>query len=108
MNYRHTLVLIAALAAVSGCDQMQSGSRTDAGNTATTAAPVVTGVVVATVNNSPITQDVVDVYASQRKAQGGEQQANSEEAVLNELISLELMRQDAVNKGLPRRLYDVL
>lgn len=100
MNYRHTLVLIAALAAVSGCDQMQSGSRTDAGNTATTAAPVVTGVVVATVNNSPITQDVVDVYASQRKAQGGEQQANSEEAVLNELISLELMRQDAVNKGL--------
>lgn len=100
MNYRHTLVLIASLAAVSGCDQMQSGSRTDSGNTATTAAPAIEGVVVATVNNSPITQDVLDVYASQRKAQAGNEQANSGEAVLNELISLELMRQDAVNKGL--------
>ena len=100
MNYRHTLVLIASLAAVSGCDQMQSGSRTDTGNTATTAAAAVEGVVVATINNNPITQDVLDVYASQRKAQGGNEQGNSEEAVLNELISLELMRQDAVNKGL--------
>ena len=101
MNYRHTLVLIASLAAVSGCDQMQSGSHTDTGNTATPSAPAVEGVVVATVNNSPITQDVLDVYASQRKAQGGNnEQANSEEAVLDELISLELMRQDAVNKGL--------
>jgi len=100
MNYRHTLVLIASLAAISGCDQMQSGSRTDTGNT-TTAAAAVEGVVIATVNNSPITQDVLDVYASQRKAQAGnDEQANSEEAVLNELISLELMRQDAVNKGL--------
>ena len=101
MNYRHTLVLIASLAAISGCDQMQSSSRSDTGNTATSTAPTVEGVVVATVNNSPITQDVLDVYASQRKAQAGNnEQANSEEAVLNELISLELMRQDAVNKGL--------
>jgi len=100
MNYRHTLALIASLAAISGCDQMQSGSHTDTGN-ATTAAAAVEGVVIATVNNSPITQDVLDVYASQRKAQAGNnEQANSEEAVLNELISLELMRQDAVNKGL--------
>jgi peptidyl-prolyl cis-trans isomerase C len=104
MNYRHTLVLIASLAAVSGCDQMQSGSLTDTGNTATSSAPAVEGVVVATVNNSPITQDVLDVYASQRKAQAGNnEQANSEEAVLNELISLELMRQDAVNKGLNKQ-----
>jgi len=101
MNYRHTLVLIASLATVSGCDQMQSGNRTETGSTATaTAAAAVEGVVVATVNNSPITQDVLDVYASQRKSQAGNEQSNSEEAVLNELISLELMRQDAVNKGL--------
>jgi peptidyl-prolyl cis-trans isomerase C len=100
MNYRHYLVLIASMAAVSGCDQMQSGNRTDSGNTAATATPVVEGVVIATVNNSPLTQDVLDIYTTQRKAQGGEEQANSEEAILNELISLELMRQDSVNKGL--------
>jgi peptidyl-prolyl cis-trans isomerase C len=47
---------------------------------------------------------VLDVYASQRKAQAGNnEQANSEEAVLNELISLELMRQDAVSKGLNKQ-----
>jgi peptidyl-prolyl cis-trans isomerase C len=100
MNYRHYLVLIASMAVVSGCDQMQSGNRTDSGNTAATGTPVVEGVVIATVNNSPLTQDVLDIYATQRKAQGGEEQANSEEAILNELISLELMRQDSVNKGL--------
>ncbi len=103
MNYRHTLVLIASLAAVSGCDQLQSDSHTDSGNTATAAAPAVEGAIVATVNNSPITLDELNVYSSQRKAQAGNEQANSEEAILNELISLELMRQDAVSKGLNKQ-----
>ena len=100
MNYRHYLVLIASLAAVSGCDQMQSSNRTDTGSAAATTAPALEGVVVATVNNSPITEDVLDVYAAQRKAQPGNEQANTEEAILNELIALELMRQDSIKKGL--------
>ncbi|RLA02002.1 MAG: peptidylprolyl isomerase [Gammaproteobacteria bacterium] len=100
MNYRHYLVLIASLAAVSGCDQMQSSNRTDTGSAAATTAPTLEGVVVATVNNSPITQDVLDVYAAQRKAQPGNKQANTEEAILNELIALELMRQESIKKGL--------
>ena len=100
MNYRHYLVLIASLAAVSGCDQMQSSNRTDTGSAAATTAPALEGVVVATVNNSPITQDVLDVYAAQRKAQPGNEQANTEEAILNELIALELMRQESIKMGL--------
>jgi peptidyl-prolyl cis-trans isomerase C len=100
MNYRHYLVLIASLAAVSGCDQMQSSNPTDTGSAAATAAPALEGVVVATVNNSPITQDVLDVYAAQRKAQPGNEQANTEESILNELIALELMRQESIKKGL--------
>jgi len=100
MNYRHYLVLIASLAAITGCDQMQSSNRTDTGNAAATAAPAIEGVVVATVNNSPITQDVLDIYATQRKAQPGNEQANTEEAILNELIALELMRQESISKGL--------
>ena len=99
MNYRHYLVFIASLAAISGCDQMQSSSRTDAGNATTTAAPALEGVVIATINNTPITQDVLDVYAAQRKTQPGNEQANTEEAILNELIALELMRQDSIKKG---------
>jgi len=100
MNYRHYLVLIASLATVTGCDQMQSSNRTDTGNAAATAAPALEGAVIATVNNSPITQDVLDIYASQRKAQPGNERANTEEAVLNELIALELMRQESIKKGL--------
>jgi peptidyl-prolyl cis-trans isomerase C len=100
MNYRHYLVLIASLTAISGCDQMQSNNRTDTGSAAATTAPALEGVVVATVNNSPITQDVLDVYAAQRKAQPGNEQANTEEAILNELIALELMRQESIKKGL--------
>ena len=100
MNYRHYLVLIASLAAVSGCDQMQSSNRTDTGSAAATTAPALEGVVVATVNNSPITQDVLDVYAAQRKAQPGNEQANTQEAILNELIALELMRQESIKMGL--------
>jgi len=100
MNYRHYLLLIASLAAVSGCDQMQSSNRTDTGSAAAITAPALEGVVVATVNNSPITQDVLDVYAAQRKAQPGNEQANTEEAILNELIALELMRQESIKKGL--------
>ena len=100
MNYRHYLVLIASLAAITGCDQMQSSNRTDTENAAATAAPAIEGVVVATVNNSPITQDVLDIYATQRKAQPGNEEANTEEAILNELIALELMRQESISKGL--------
>jgi len=100
MNYRHYLVLIASLATITGCDQMQSSNSTDTGNAATTAAPALEGVVVATVNNSLITQDVLDIYAAQRQAQPGNEQANTEEAVLNELIALELMRQESIKKGL--------
>jgi len=110
MNYRHYLVLIASLATVTGCDQMQSSNPADTGNAAAaaaatatataTATPAVEGVVVATVNNSPITQDVLDIYAAQRKAQPGNEQANTEEAILNELIALELMRQESIKKGL--------
>ena len=100
MKYRHYIVLIASLAAATGCDQTQSSNSTDTGNAAATAAPTVEGVVVATVNNSPITQDVLDVYATQRKAQPGNEQANTKEAILNELIALELMRQDSIKKGL--------
>lgn len=100
MTYKPVVTLIAALTLLTGCDQMQSSSRTETTTTGSTAAPAVTGEVVAIINGTPISRDVLNLYASQRKAQPGSEEANTEEAVLNELISLELMRQDGVNKGL--------
>ena len=71
MNYRHAFLLIAATVAVSGCDQLQNANRTgtEAAPVETTSAPVVEGVVLASVNGTPLTQSMLDVYTTQRTAQ---------------------------------------
>jgi peptidyl-prolyl cis-trans isomerase C len=104
MNYRNYVLLLVAIVAISGCDKTDSmlnpGSDATSRDTAMVPADTAdTGAVVATVNGTAITQSVVDVYASQRKTKGGGDEA-SQEAVLDELIALELMRQEALNKGL--------
>jgi peptidyl-prolyl cis-trans isomerase C len=57
-------------------------------------------VVLATVNGSPVTQGALDVYGTQRKSQGTGEEASDPAMILDELIALELMRQEANNKGL--------
>jgi len=98
MNYHYALPLIASLALLGGCDKLPPLAQTDA--TAPPAATVVEGEVVATVNGTPLTQAVLDVYSAQRKSQGAHPDANSDESILNELIALELMRQESMSKGL--------
>jgi hypothetical protein len=56
------------------------------------------GEVLATVNGAVITQDVLDVYAKTRKPQTGGDDADAQKTVLNELIALELMRQEGDNR----------
>jgi len=99
MNYRHALPLLAVLALVAGCDKLPSAGQTDATAPAAT-APAVEGVVVATVNGTPLTQSVLDVYTAMRKSQSTNPDDNNQEATLNELIALELMRQESISKGL--------
>jgi len=99
MNYRHALPLLAALALFAGCDKMPSAGQKDATAPAAT-SPAVEGVVLATVNGAPLTQSVLDVYTAMRKSQGANPESDDQEAALNELIALELMRQESVSKGL--------
>ena len=99
MITRHALPLLAALALVAGCDKLPSAGQTDATAPAVS-APVVEGVVIATVNGTPLTQSVLDVYTAMRKSQSTNPEADNQEAALNELIALELMRQESVSKGL--------
>ena len=99
MNYRHALPLLAALAFVTGCDKLPSAGQTDATAPAAT-APAVEGVVLATVNGTPLTQTVLDIYSAMRKTQSANPEGTDQETVLNELISLELMRQESISKGL--------
>jgi len=104
MKYPHYLALIASLAVVSGCDQLPSSAGTGGSNTAVAAeTAVVEGVVIATVNGQPITQAELDVYSSQRKSPSKTPEANSEEVIMKELVSLELMRQDAIKQGLEKK-----
>jgi peptidyl-prolyl cis-trans isomerase C len=103
MKLRSYSLLLVPLLAITGCDQMQTSldsARNDSKTPATaeTSAAAETGEVVATVNGSPITKAVLDVYSGQRMAKGAEEA--TPETMLNELITLELMRQEADSKGL--------
>jgi peptidyl-prolyl cis-trans isomerase C len=84
------------LLALYGCDQLQTSHQ----SASTPDAPVPEGPVIATVNGAPIMKSVLDIYGAQRKANQGEGEPVSDEDILNEVISLELMRQEGVSKGL--------
>ena len=105
MNYRKPAALLATVLLISGCDQLQTslqGDRTgDASSTMTDPAPG--GELLATVNGTAITQDVVNVYTKTRKPRGSGENANSPEIILNELIALELMRQEGDKSGASSR-----
>ena len=106
MKYPHYLALIASLAVVTGCDQLQPSDGTGGSNTASATAeeiPAVDGVVIATVNGQPITQAELEVYTGQRKAPSSAPEANSNEVIMKELVSLELMRQDGIKQGLDKQ-----
>lgn len=100
MNMRYAPLLLIPLLALSGCDQMKSAMNAGktAGSTPAATASADTSEVVATVNGSPIHKSVLDVYSSQRMAKGVED--SNPETMLNELVTLELMRQEADSKGL--------
>ena len=84
------------LFAMYGCDQPKSPGRA----ATATAAPEPEGPVVATVNGAPIMKSVLDVYAAERNLKKGEGEQIDDQEILNEVISLELMRQESVSKGL--------
>lgn len=90
------LLLPALLFALYGCDQLQTSHQA----ATAPAAPAPEGPVVATVNGTPLMKSVIDIYATQRKASQGEGEQPDDQEILNEVISLELMRQEGVSKGL--------
>lgn len=103
MNHRHALLLLTATLVLGGCDQLQDTNRTATDAAPAAADSAVEGVVLATVNGTPLTQSMLDVYTTQRTAQNPSADANAPEAILNELIALELMRQESISKGLDTR-----
>lgn len=109
MNYRNLLPLLATVLIISGCDQMQTaldGSNaavTQPSNATAESTSTPKGKVLAIVNGTAITQDVLDVYSKSRKSVATGENANNPETILDELISLELVRQEGDKNGVATR-----
>jgi peptidyl-prolyl cis-trans isomerase C len=100
MKLHHLTLALGLTALISGCDQIPLGSQQD-----TSAAPVSdTSAVVATVNGTPITEQGLAVYQQQRHSRRPNDPASQDrDAVLEELINLELARQAGVQQGLDQK-----
>lgn len=104
MKIRFYPLLLVPLFALTACDQMKSSlgtGKTEPAAGAQTAAPTDTSKVVATVNGAPLTENVLEVYAGQRMSKSAGKAKPDE--MLNELVTLELMRQEAVSEGLNKQ-----
>ncbi len=100
MKLHHLTLALGLTALISGCDQIPLGSKQE-----TSAAPASdTSAVVATVNGTPITEQGLAVYQQQRHSRRPNDPASQDrDAVLEELINLELARQAGVQEGLDQK-----
>lgn len=91
---------------LSGCDKPTATSGSESGkdsapSTAQSAAPG-DATVVATVNGTAITLDEFNNYAAHRLQPGKKPTAAEATSIVNEMVSLELVVQDALKKGLDK------
>jgi peptidyl-prolyl cis-trans isomerase C len=69
---------------------------------AATAAEAAGSKVLATVNGAPITEDVYEMYVKHRQARAGDAEVDRD-TVISELVNIELVRQDALKRGIDKR-----
>ena len=94
---------------LSGCNKPTATSSSESGKdsaaTTSTAPNAVSGdsKIVATVNGTAITLDEFNEYAAHRLQPGSKPTAAEAKAIVNELVSLELVVQEALKKGLDKK-----
>ncbi len=93
---------------LSGCNKPTATSSSESGKDsapATTTAPITASgdsKVIANVNGTAITLDEFNEYAAHRLQPGSKPTAAEAKAIVNELVSLELVVQEALKKGLDK------
>lgn len=87
---RVLVVALGSLLTLSACNADQTNKT---GN----------GKVAATVNGTPIQESVIDAFMQQRAAQGAPDTPAMRKAVLEELVSREVVRQAAIKEGLDKK-----
>jgi peptidyl-prolyl cis-trans isomerase C len=90
---------------LSGCNKptATSSGESDKASASATTATAGDGKVVATVNGTAITLDEFNDYAAHRLQPGKQPTAAEANAIINEMVSLELVVQDAIKKGLDKK-----
>jgi len=96
MTFRYLTLAVGLTVLLAGCDQLQN-----AGQSTSTAPAAVkdTSAVVATVNGTPITDAVLDLYEEQMKSRRAAAPMDRS-AILDEVINLELASQNGTKEGL--------
>ncbi len=100
----NTLIFFSLLSAlaVTACDQ--DASNKQATGTTSTAAAKTDNDAVATVNGKPIEKDMFDVYFQQRvAARPKDPTAMDQEAAVQDVVSREILYQEAIDKGLAKK-----
>mgnify|MGYP001815205068 CR=1 FL=1 len=97
------IVLIPALAIVLTACNPSGNENTPASAAEPPATTATSSEVVATVNGVQITLDDLAVYTNQRNSRLKTGAESDPKVVLDELVGLELMRQEAVRKGLDKK-----
>ncbi len=103
MKFTRIPLLVALGVTLAACDQIPLNNQKTQPQAQTQAdtAAADTSEVLATVNGSPVTRNMLDSYMQQRaQRQHGKM---DEQAALQELVNLELVRQDGVRKGLDKK-----
>ncbi|HYW04660.1 MAG TPA: peptidylprolyl isomerase [Gammaproteobacteria bacterium] len=106
---RKTALMLAILAlaglALSGCQKKDQGNAASAANTNGAGITIPEGSgSVATVNGHPVSKTLFDLFASQREQQTGKKLTDQEhDDLVNQLVDLELLAQDAKKKGLEQQ-----
>ena len=105
-KFNNTLLLAAVvgLAALTGCNKSpdQGGKPATSGAAKTSTAPAAAEPV-AVVNGTVIDKDTLDAYIKQRNASRPDAGPDDTKAALDELISREVIYQDALAKGLDKK-----
>ncbi len=99
MKLRYLSIALGLSGLLAACDQPPSNTQNT--EPATTVATVIdSSPVLATVNGEPITEAVFELYQQQMQARApGNPAALNREAILNEVINLELARQSGEKEG---------
>ncbi len=101
MKFTRIPLLVALGVTLTACDQIPLNNQDTQPQAQADAAAADTSEVLATVNGTPVTRNMLDSYMQQRAQR---QHGNMDpQAALQELINLELVRQDGVRKGLDKQ-----